>query len=326
MAITLLDAASLSQKPLQKAILMAMFQSQLPSPVEQLNVKGVSSLGARTVRLTDGGSPSTRNIGDAVAAYQAKFSDREETLKIIENKVTIDKVLLEIKDYIQDPLALQMKTYALVVKNTINDLLINGDPTVDPTQPAGLHFRLNNDAIFSGQSVNAAGLNVDASDANRLQWLDYIDETITLCNGGNPQVVVVNRQTWIKFRSALRALKLLDTTRDQFDRVIMQYGDTKIINAGQKPANILTPAASGQVIGDDTQTSIFGTASTTPMYFLQTSGEDAIELLQLHPLRVTKVGLDTTNPGQYVVDVTWPVGFSLPQRFCVASLQGLDIT
>src|SRR3990167_4549873 len=273
MALTLLDLASIEQRPIKKAILMAFFESQLPSPVEQVALYAATALSQKTVRLTDAGTPSTRNIGDAVAAYKATFSDREETLKIIENKVTLDKVLLDVKSYIQDPLALQMQAYALVVKNTVNDLLVNGDPGSDATQPAGLHYRLNTDAIFSGQAVNAAGLDLHTAatlEANGLTFMTYFDEAVTLCGGGDPDIALINRQTWLMFRSVLRKTKLLDTTKDQFNRKIMTYGDVKLINAGQKPAGVLSPAAANQVIGNDTQTSIFGTASSTPVYLLQT--------------------------------------------------------
>lgn len=325
MPLTLLDVASVEHAPMAKAVLMAMFESVLPSPMEQLPIENATSLGQKTVRMTDGGSPSTRHLNAAVAEYSAKFSDRIETLKIIENKVTIDKVLLEVKDYIQDPLALQMKAYSAVIKSKVNELFINGDPGADPTTPAGLHYRLSNDGTFVGQSVNAAGLDVDASDANRLTWLDHIDEAITLANGV-PDFAIVNRQTWIRFRSALRALKLLDNTRDQFDRVVMVYGSVKILDAGQKVSGVIDNLAADQIIANDGQTSIFGTASSTPMYFVRTGGEEGVRLLQLHSLRTQKLGLDPGDPGQYVIDVTWPIGFATPTKFCISSVQGLDIS
>jgi len=324
--LTMLDMAAIQQKPLVKGIMMAMFKGVLPSPMEQLPVKTVGALAQRVSRLTDAGAPSTRNINEAVAVYAAHFTTGTETLKIIENKIPIDKVLLAEKNHIQDPMTLQTKTYSSVVRNTVNDLLINGDPVADESNPAGLQYRLGNDAMFLNQCVDANALDVDNSDTERNLWLDHIDEAITLCGGGNPDICIVNRQTWIKFRSALRVLKLLDTTKDQFDRLIMRYGNVRIINAGQLPANVLTSAAAGQVIGDDTGTSVFGTATSTPMYFLDTRSEEGCKLLQLHPLKVTRVGLDASDPGQFVVDVTWPIGFHLPQKFCVSSVQGLDIT
>ena len=327
--LTMLDIAAIEQKPLVKAIQMAMFEGQLPTPMEMLPVASAQSLTQQTIRMTDGGAPTTRNLGDAVVGYKATFADRHETLKIIENAVKLDKIYLDIKTLVQDPLALQFKAYGAVVKSKVNDLFINGDPTAVVSDPAGLRFRLQNDATFLNQAVNAAGLDlhtVATLEANSHTWLDFIDEAITLCGGGDPDLAIINRQTWIRFRSALRRLKILDTTRDQFDREIMTYGRVKFVNAGQKASGVLTSAAAQQVIGNDTETSLFGTVNTTPMYFVQTRSEEGVRLLQLHPMRMVKVGLDTGDPGQYVIDFTWPIGFATPQKFCISTVQGLDIT
>jgi hypothetical protein len=324
--LTMLDMAAISQKPLVKGVMMAMFKGRLPSPMERLPVKTTTALSQRVSRLTDAGAPTTRNINETVTVYSAHFTTGVETLKIIENKILIDKVLLAEQNHIQDPIVLQTKTYASVVRNTVNDLLINGDPVADESQPAGLQYRLGNDSMFLNQCVDAGSLDVDANEATRLSWLDYLDEAITLCGGGNPDICIVNRQTWIKFRSALRAQKLLDTTRDQFDRVIMQYGNLAILDAGQVPASVLVSTAAGQVILDDGITDVFGNTTVTPMYLLDTKSDEGCKLLQLHGLKVTKLGLDHSDPGQFVVDVTWPIGFHIPQKFALSSVQGLDIT
>src|SRR3990172_4678014 len=146
MPITLLDTAAIEQKPLKKAVLMAMFKGRLPSPMDFLPIENAKSLAQEVTRLTDPGTPSTRNIGEAVAAYQAVFTRGQETLKVI--------------------------------KNTVNNLLVNGDPAADASDPAGLQYRLVNDAMFLAQSVDANALDVDANDANRNSWLDKIDEAI----------------------------------------------------------------------------------------------------------------------------------------------------
>ena len=49
----------------------------------------------------------------------------------------------------KDPSTTTTKAYAKVVGNTINDLFRNGDPGADVTQPAGLDYRLRNDADFN---------------------------------------------------------------------------------------------------------------------------------------------------------------------------------
>ena len=70
MALTLLDVAAVEHAPMAKAVLMAMFESVLPSPMEQLPIETATSLSQKTVRMTDGGSPSTRHLGAAVAEYK----------------------------------------------------------------------------------------------------------------------------------------------------------------------------------------------------------------------------------------------------------------
>jgi hypothetical protein len=335
-ALNMLDLAALEQKPLKKAVLISMFKGQLPSPMEQLPVENAQSLAQQVVRMTDAGTPTTRNLGDAVAAYKASFSDRTETLKIIENKITMDKIYLDIKTFIQDPLALQLKSYSMIVKLTVNNLFINGDPGADTTAPAGVQYRLNRDATFVGQSVDAAGADVNTTDDLRNSFLDTVDNAVTLCGGGAPDMMVVNRQTWLMLRSILRRLKYMDLTKDSYDRQIMVYGGggqggggIKIINAGQVPANALDASSAGQVIlnggnGAGGITDVFGNANATVLYLFQTQGEDGVKLLELFPLRTLKVGIDPGNPGQYVVDVTWPIGFSFPYIFCVSSVQGFD--
>ena len=323
--LTLLDIAATIKTPIESTVMMAMFQSRLPSPIDFLPTKTIAALSMQTVRVTEPDSPTTRHLGGSAGGYKAKVSDQTETLKIIQDKVTLDVVYLAVKNYIEDPIELQFRIYGKVLKADLNNLFIAGNPGSDPTEPEGLDFRLRNDATFVDQSVDAADLNVDASDANRNTWLDLIDEAITLCGGGAPQVMVVNRQTWLKLRSTLRNLKILDTTRDQHDREIMQLYTTKILNAGQTAPNVLTPKASGQIIGDDTATSTFGDALTTPMYFLETTGKEGVTLLQLHNLKSERLGVNPADPAEYVVSMLYPVGFMVPQKFAMSSIQGLDI-
>ena len=326
MALTALDLAVLEKDPLKKGIMLAMFKGQLPSPLDLLPVENAQSLTQEVIRMTDAGTPSTRNLNDSVASYQAKFARGAETLKIIENKITLDPTFLDIKTYVQDPIGLQTQAYGKVVRTTIIDLLINGDPGSDVTQPAGLDYRLRNDADFNGQAIDSSKIDIspDTSDANRNSFLNFFDEAIQICNGMG-DLAIINRQTLIGIRALLRVLKLLDTTKDQFDRKIMVYGDTKLVDAGLKPAGVITAGVADQVIGHDTATGIFGDGTSTPMYLMNISGEESCKLLQLHPFRVQKLGINVNNPAEWVVDVKWPIGFLTPTKFSIASVDSLGL-
>jgi hypothetical protein len=328
--LNLLDLSVLEQKDMNRAVMFAMFKGVLPSPMDLIPVSTAKSLSQQTLRLTNPGSTTTRALGGAAGDFKAQFSDKAEPLTIIHDDIKLDPVHLDIKTYVQDPIALQVRAYGQTVRAKINDMMINGDQGSDETLISGFFPRLRDDPTFLNQSVDAGTsgtpLNVDGSDANMFLWLDKIDEAITLCGGGNPDLCIVNRQTWIKLRSILRRQKLLDTTRDQYDRELMTYGNVKILNAGQKEAGLLTSAAAQQVIGDDTLTDNVGNSNATPMYFVQTTGEEGVRLLQLHSMRVKRVGLNTNNTAEFVVTIIWPVGLLIPQKFALSALMGLDIT
>lgn len=323
--LTLLDIAATVKEPVTSQVLLGAFEGQIPSPVDFIPTKKVSNLSMKTVRVTDPDAPTTRAIGGSAGSYKAKVGDRTESLKIIQDKVTFDVIFLKQDDYIEDPVDLQFRIYGESLKHELNNLVVNGDPGADDTEPEGLQYLLNNDAMFSGQGVDAAGLNVDSSDATRLSWLDNIDAAMELCGGGAPDICIVNRQTHRKFRSTIRALKLFDTTRDQFDRQVLMYENTKFVDAGQTPAGMLSPSGT-QVLLDDGYTDIFGNSSASLMFFLSFKGNMGYKIAHLGPPENDRLGKNPNDPAQYVVDMTYCFGPSVPIRFGISTLQGLDIT
>lgn len=323
--VTLLDIAATVKEPVTSQVLLGAFEGQLPSPVDFYPTRKVDQLSMKTVRVTDPDAPTTRAIGGSAGSYKAKVSDRTESLKVIQDKVTFDVVFLKQKGYIEDPIDLQFRIYGESLKHELNNLIVNGDPGADETEPEGLQYLADNDAMFSGQGVDAGGLDVDANDANRNTWLDRIDEAMELSGGGAPDICILNRQSYRKFRSALRNLKLYDTTQDQFDRRVMMYENTKFVDAGQTPAGMLSPSGT-QVLLDDGYTDIFGNSSASIMFFVSFKGEMGAKIAHLGPPENERLGINPNDPAQYVVSMTYCPGFSYPIRFAFSTLQGLDVS
>ena len=330
MAMTLLEMAAIEEKRLRKGVLMAFYTDTLPSPVERIPWENAESLSVETAMLVQADAPTLRLLNAAPSAWDARWERFPETLKIIENTLTHDPVLGMQKNTVVDPRQQKIMAYSKVLNYLINDLFINGDPTADVKNPAGLKFRLENDAKFVGQTVDAwqagpVGLNVDASDANRLLWLDYLDDALYRIDGGAATFVAVNRQTHLKFRSALRALKLLDVTKDQFDREITSYRGVPLLDCGPTAAAPFTGGT--QVIPNDTETSPIGAAANTTSMYIVKTGEDHFMGLQLGG------GLDVKHFGELgsatYQDVTrfrWVIGFYTGHPRCIARLAGLDIS
>ena len=331
MAMTIIEAAMLEQKKLRKGVLQAFWENLQPSPAERIPWEGTTSLGVTVAMLGQVDAPTMRHLNPAsITAWQARFDQMQETLKILENTIVIDPVLLEIKDTVQDLRVSQVTAYMRTVNYLVNDLFINGDGVTNPTNPHGIKYRLENDAKFAGQTIDAgvaAAFDVDASDANRYTWLEFLDKTIYLIDGGKPDAIICNQQTWLKFWDALRRLRLLDQTKDQFDREILRYRGIPILDAGQKVAGAILGGASNQVIADDGETSpIYARANTTSMYAVKWGPDYCLGLQLGGGLDVKHFGELGSATYQDVTRLRWVFGFATFHPRCVARLAGLDIT
>lgn len=324
--IPLIESALHEKNPALKEVYEGMFRGRLPAPAEYIPRVTVDTFGPKSLHLTHTDRPTTRNLNAAAGSYRAKWSDRSETIKVIQDSLKIDIEQTEVS-YMsgQDPIDLNLRQYGRDLLALENELLLTGNPLADDTVPAGLLFRFNNDATLITQAVDAGNLDIDGSDTNRFSFLEKLDESHELCGGGQVDIMCMNRQTWRKFRAALRVLKILDTTQDQFDRQVMSYNGAMFCNPGMKPEYQLTSAAAGQIIPSDTTTSIFGDASTTPIFNISHKGKEGLKTLQVHGLKTDRLGRNPENVTEIVVDMRSTYGIFLPTKYCVSLLDGLNV-
>jgi hypothetical protein len=217
---------------------------------------------------------------------------------------------------------------------TVNDLFINGDPTTNVKNPTGLKYRSENDARFwggattgndRGQVLDANNFDIDANAVNQAAWLDKIDDVIYRVDAHKPSFCVMNKQTLMKLRSTLRALKLLDTTKDQFDRRIDVYADCPLLDIGVKAAGAILGDAANQVIPNNTETSPFqATANTTSLYFVRT-GDAYVQGLQMGALATNDLGQLKDSPHLVRTNIQWVLGFYVGQARSFSRLAGLVV-
>lgn len=324
--IPLVESALHEKNPALKEVYEGMFRGKLPAPCDYIPRTTVDSFGPKSLHLTHTDTPTTRNLNAAAGSYRAKWSDRTETIKVIQDALKIDIEQTEVA-YMsgQDPLDLNLRQYGTDLKALENELVLRGDPDTDDTKPAGLFYRFDNDATLLSQAVDGNSLDIDANDANRFAFLELLDESHELCGGGQPDIMAMNRQTWRKFRAALRQLRVLDTTQDQFDRQVQTYNGVKFCNPGLKPADQLSSAASGQIIPVDDLTGVYGDASTTPIFNISTTGKEGFRIIQVHGLKTERIGRNPANTTEVVLDMRSTLGIFLPTIFCVSLLDGLDV-
>jgi len=324
--IPLIESALHEKNPALKEVFEGMFKGRLPSHSEYIPRTTVDTFGPKSLHLTLTDRPTTRNLNAAAGSYRAKWSDRSETIKVIQDSLKIDIEQTEVS-YMsgQDPIDLNLRQYGRDLLALENELILTGDPTADDTVPSGLQFRFNNDATLIGQAVDAGDLDIDADDTSRFAFLEFLDESHELCGGGVVDIMCMNRQTWRKFRAALRVLRILDNHQDQFDRMVNTYNGAMFCNPGLRPENQLSAAPAGQIIPVDTTTSVFGDANTTPIYNISHKGKEGLRVLQVHGLKTDRLGRNPENVTEVVVDMRSTLGLFLPTKFCVSLLDGLNV-
>lgn len=292
-ALTLADMAQLSTlAPMTRAIVYAILsRSQL---FDRLPFDDVGDINTMVMEARSLPTPDHRALNAASAVATVKFGQRVESLKTISNKIPIDRQLLNNKSSHVNPRVAAMDQYARAVAYEMVNQFVNGDPFVNADQPGGLIYRFKNDLRLSDgssapatqkQVVDANSQNLDLTvAANRLAFLNNVHEMVSLIDGGNPDILLGNRQALLAFGKAARGERQLRTDRDMFGRRVEMWEDIPIIDAGYTPAGAIDRSV--QVIptsttADDFSDAIFAIKfGTMEMGGLQKQAPETIEFAE----------------------------------------------
>ena len=344
-AVTLVDELTLEQPLLRKGIVKTLveagqFQSRIP-----FNTTG--ALSVPIVYISGVPTATLRFLNETVTTQKAQFAQLVENLSIIDEDIDIDPVLLDNKNQVQNVQVAQTEAVVQAIAYRINDLAIDGNPVTDAREPSGLRYRLAKDNRFNGQTVNAtanatklSAVVGTATDANLRSWLNKMDVLHKRCDN-KTSLFLMNEQAELAFWALLRQLKLLDTTKDQFDRDVSMYRGVPFIDMGYKAVGAVTgsPAATDsqgdQVIGNDSddasgsnpQAGNGANAYTvfTPIYAVR-FGDNYLTGLQQTSMRVKPFGETEATPHLVRTNIRWVVHpTALFQKRAAARLVGMDI-
>lgn len=353
MGVTLLDELALEKQSLRGGIIKAyieqdMIQSRIPWETTE-------SLQTTITRLTEVPRVPFRMINEVPSGVSVKHSQSMETLYIMDTDIDIDPVLMKSKNRIMDLNVAQTQGVMQGLAYQMNDIFINGDTGTDPREPQGLKVRLRDDARFAGGTVNATAnttkldFSPDATDANKLAALYALDQLHMFVLRGKTSAFVSNQQFVLTMWAAMRSLKLLDTTRDQFDREINMYRKVPILDIGYKPEAAIngTPDAttveSSQIIGFDADDYDAGDPgpgnganayqNTNTVYGLVwgsaggAASTNGLVGLQESPLETTPIGKTQEPPHFYRTNFLWVCNPCVPLDMrSVGRLIGLQLT
>lgn len=260
MAVTLADAAKLSQDDLQRGVIETfIIESSVLDRMQFLTIEGNAY--AYNVEATLPGV-EFRAVNAAYSESTGTVNQLTEKLVILGGDADVDTFIAQTRSNLNDQRALQsrMKVKAAVYK--WQDTFINGDVAVDANGFDGLKKRL------TGGQVISAGTNgipiIGTSDNDRYAFLDKLDEVIAAVNAPGPDALYANRSIIQKIKSSARRLAIYDQTVDSFGRTISTYNGIPLLDIG-------TTAAGAMIIP---QTETAGSSSAASSIYAVKFGAD----------------------------------------------------
>lgn len=357
MPLTLLDELALEKQSLRKGIIQSLLEQV--SIQDRLTWETSESMATTVTRLTGVPRVPHRLINEVPSAVQVTHTQSQETLYIMDTDIDIDPVLMMAKNRIMSLEVAQVRGVSAGIGYQINDLFINADTASDPREPQGLKVRLRDDIRFAAGTVNVSAdttkldFSPDASDANLLTALNKLDELYMFAFRGNMSAFISNQQFVLRMWAGLRKLKLLDTTKDQFDRKINLYQGVPILDIGYKPESAIsgipdaTTVESTQIIGFDADdydagndpgpgngsqaytdtNTVYGVRFSPSTGRADGSATDGLVALQFAPLKIDNLGKTQEPPHFHRTNVLWVYNPCVPLDIhCIGRLVGLQLT
>ena len=326
--LTLADMAQLSTlTPYNQAVIYAMLpHSQL---FDKLPFTDVGDINTMVMEATGLPVPSHRPINPtAVNIATAKFGQRPESLKIITDKITVDRQLLGNKSSHVDPRTAAIEQYMKAIGYEMVNMFLNGNPITAPDQPGGLAYRFRTDLRLSNGTANPATQKqvIDANDQNRdltveanaFDFLDDIHALMSLIDGGNPDCLLTNRQGWLAIGRAVRRARMFRHDQDAFGRPVLTFGDggPVVIDTGYTPAGALDRSV--QVLPTATAA---GDDLTTDAIYAVKFGDTMVGALQKKAPESIEFAENSADFPYVVSSYEHVYGFQLTNPFSVAVLR-----
>lgn len=315
--ITLADFSKLETDPLRKSVIdQFRMESVL---MDMVKFETIGALGITIIRYKELPSVAFRKIGNPFPTSKGKTEKRTEVIAAMGGTIDVDKTLVKANNTVAKVRAVQQSMMLKAMSYNFNDKFINGDRLVNEDEFQGIKSRIDalNDAGFTSQYIDC-GLGTDEGilhdDDSMHTFLDKLDGLIYSFDGHNPDGLLMNSSVLLAVRSLLRRLKLLDTSKDQFGRIIDMYGKVPLLDVGTKADQITHIIPNTETLG--------GNASGSSIYGYKFGIGTHLWGIQEYPMDVTDKG-ELEDGVTYRTVVDWPLGLAIVNPRAVGRLYGV---
>lgn len=318
-AWTLAELSKIETDTLRKSVIdTLLMESNL---MQLIPWETIGQLATTIVRVQDLPSVGFRKINEGYAATMGHFEQKVENISLMGCYMDCDKAIARAKNTIADARAIMQVMALKGAAYKFNDKFINGDPNTDPEEFKGLQKRVGDVYAdgFTDQYIDNAGTSGDGillSTGESHNFLNKLDQLIYSIKGHNPDFLIMNKKMLLALRSVLRKEKLLDNTRDMFDRIVDVYQGSRLIDIGVK-ADQTT-----EIITSTETLEAAGAAESTSIYAVKFGIGELLWGIQEYPLEVEDKGLLEATP-VYRTELDWPLGLALADPRAVGRLYAI---
>jgi len=308
---TLAELSKIETDTLRKSVMDTLLMES--DVMQMVPWETIGALATTIVKYQDLPSVGFRKINAGYAESIGHFEQKVENISLLGGMIDTDKAIARAKNTVADARAIMQLMMIKSLAYKFNDRFINGDPTSDPEEFKGISKRIG-DIVAEGyteQYIDNAGVYGAARDDGILyntaashNFLNKLDQLIYSIKGHNPNFLFMNKKMLLCLRAVLRAEKLLDNTRDMFDRVVDVYQGCRLVDIGVK-ADQTTEIITNTEDPDGLYTSNISTS----IYAAKFGIGEFLWGIQEYPLEVTDKGLLEAKP-VYRTEVDWPLGLA----------------
>lgn len=322
---TLAELSKIETDVLRKSVIdTLLFEANL---MELVPWETIGQLSMGVVRIQDLPSVGFRRINGSYDSTDiGHFEHKVETISLFGRDIDTDEAIARAKNTIADARTVQQMLVLKAMAYSFNDKFINGNITLsDPLEYNGLKKRVDDVVAegFTSQKVDCAcgGVGILNSEATQEAFIDKLNAFLFAIKGHKPDYLLMNDDMYQAIFSVLRRRKLLDTTRDMFDREIDTYRGVRLIDVGVK-ADQVTKI----ITTTETSAGAEGSSEHTSIYAVKFGIGDMTWGIQEFPMEVTDLTPGTKTLEEkpaYRTRVTWNLGLCTVDPRSVGRLYGI---
>lgn len=236
MAISLVEAAKLSQNTLQRGVLETFIQS---SPILD-RIPFMPIEGNAFAYNEEGALPGVefRAVNGSYSESTGTVNQKTESLVILGGDADVDKFIVQTRGNLNDQRAVQTAMKVKAASYKFQDTFFNGDTAVDANSFDGLKKRLTGAQVIA-TGTNGAAINTD--DTTRNAFFDKLDELVSLVPGlnGSNGAIYANSSIIGKIRSAGRRIGGVELVREDLTgKRVLQWNGIPILDPGATAAGV----------------------------------------------------------------------------------------